>query len=293
MWTNVGGVEVWSGCACLLFALCFPRLRKLLEVSIFEPLGRVYLKLPQGSSPKDEKKRVMGTMKWMDSCWEFTSYLLFTCMGLVASFPQEWFTDTRAFWTGCTQIPCDFEVSPKLNLLYNLEFGWYLQSLYCMITKYGPRKKDHNQMLIHHVVTMGLIGYSYAINLTRIGCMVFLLHDVGDVFLQYAKLAKYAKRETTATVGFLIFLCVWFVTRLWYFPAHIIRSSYYEPIEIVAVPHGVNPQPHYTIMLSFLGALFCCHVVWTYMILKVALKTVMTRSTDDIREDSDDSDKED
>ncbi|GMH45791.1 hypothetical protein BSKO_13754 [Bryopsis sp. KO-2023] len=290
---NFGGVNFWAGCLFLPMALFLPEVRKLMEVSVFEPLGKAYLKLPQGSSAKDRKKRTLVTMKWMDSCWEFSSYLVFCCLGLLASVTQEWFTNTRYFWLGCTQLPCDYEVTTPVNLLYNLEFGWYMQSAYSMLTKFGPRKKDHNQMLIHHATTMALIAYSYATNMTRIGCMTFLLHDVCDVFLQLAKLAKYAKQENAATGGFLVFLCVWTGTRLYYFPLHIIRSAYFETIEMVAVPYGVHPQPHHSILNGFLGLLFVCHIIWTIMILRVAFKTVTTKSTDDVREDSDDSDRED
>ncbi len=38
--------------------------------------------------------------------------------------------------------------------------------------------------MIHHIVTAGLLAYSYYVNFTRIGIMVMLLHDVSDIFLE-------------------------------------------------------------------------------------------------------------
>jgi hypothetical protein len=45
--------------------------------------------------------------------------------------------------------------------------------------------------MIHHIATVILLAYSYWVNFTRIGVMVLLLHDVGDIFLEAAKLARW------------------------------------------------------------------------------------------------------
>ncbi len=40
------------------------------------------------------------------------------------------------------------------------------------------RRKDWLESMIHHVVTSGLLAYSYAVNFTRVGVVVILMHDV-------------------------------------------------------------------------------------------------------------------
>lgn len=50
------------------------------------------------------------------------------------------------------------------------------------------RRKDWAESFAHHVVTLGLMYYSFYANFTRAGVMVMLLHDVSDiVFHQAAK----------------------------------------------------------------------------------------------------------
>lgn len=46
----------------------------------------------------------------------------------------------------------------------------------------APRK-DHWQMMTHHVVTIILIVASYAYNFTRIGCLIMVIMDWCDIFL--------------------------------------------------------------------------------------------------------------
>ncbi len=48
---------------------------------------------------------------------------------------------------------------------------------------YDRARKDFWEMFIHHVVTLLLLSFSWTSNLTRVGTLVLILHDVGDVFL--------------------------------------------------------------------------------------------------------------
>ncbi len=44
--------------------------------------------------------------------------------------------------------------------------------------------------MTHHVATLALLVYSYWVNFTRVGVMIMLVHDVSDIFLEGAKLAR-------------------------------------------------------------------------------------------------------
>ena len=63
----------------------------------------------------------------------------------------------------------------------------------------------------------------------KIGVMVFLCHDINDVFMETAKMSKYAKKEWLANALFALFVISWFASRMYYFPVYLIRSAYYEP----------------------------------------------------------------
>lgn len=62
--------------------------------------------------------------------------------------------------------------------------------------------------------------------------MVFLCHDINDIFLEAAKMARYAQQKTAPNVLFVAFMLSWFASRIFYFPVYLIRSVYYEPIEV-------------------------------------------------------------
>jgi len=39
-------------------------------------------------------------------------------------------------------------------------------------------------MVIHHIVTVMLTTFSYTAGFFRIGCVIILLHDLADIFLE-------------------------------------------------------------------------------------------------------------
>jgi hypothetical protein len=44
--------------------------------------------------------------------------------------------------------------------------------------------------MVHHLATVLLLVYSYYVNLSRLGVMILLIHDVSDIFMEAAKLSK-------------------------------------------------------------------------------------------------------
>ena len=57
------------------------------------------------------------------------------------------------------------------------------------------------------------------------GSIVLALHDVSDVFMEAAKLAKYAGQEVGASILFGLFALSWLLLRLIFFPFFIIWST--------------------------------------------------------------------
>jgi hypothetical protein len=52
-----------------------------------------------------------------------------------------------------------------------------------LILNVEARRKDHVQMMTHHIVTVALMAASYFMNFTRSGALIMVLMDWCDIFL--------------------------------------------------------------------------------------------------------------
>eukprot|EP00955_Chlamydomonas_euryale_P041442 351978-Chlamydomonas_euryale.AAC.5 len=177
--------------------------------------------------------------------------------------------------------------------------GFYVQAIH-FLAFHEVRRKDWLESMIHHVATVGLLAYSYYVNFCRIGVLIMLLHDISDIFLELAKLCRYCRRPTAATVSFATFFVSWVALRMLYFPLVIIRSTLSEPMGLVGRYIDVDPMPHYLIFNGLLLLLLVLHTYWSYLILLVLINTVKNQGHGgDVREgdeggnDDEEDDKED
>lgn len=124
------------------------------------------------------------------------------------------------------------------------------------------KRKDFWQMFVHHVVTLLLLSLSWICNLHRVGSLVLVIHDCADIFLEAAKITKYANYQKLCDAIFGFFTIIWIVTRLGFYPRVIYSSS-------VEAPQIVPMFPAYYIFNSMLLMLLLLHFAWTYMILQI------------------------
>jgi hypothetical protein len=128
-------------------------------------------------------------------------------------FKKKWFWETREVWIG---YPEQFFTN-DMYYYYLITLGFYLSLL---ITQFfDVKRKDFWIMFAHHVVTIGLLVFSYICNYTRIGCLIILIHDSADFLLELAKLGVYTKNRYVSDIAFGIFTFVFFITRLVIYPS--------------------------------------------------------------------------
>uniref|UniRef100_A0A1I8IHX1 TLC domain-containing protein n=1 Tax=Macrostomum lignano TaxID=282301 RepID=A0A1I8IHX1_9PLAT len=145
--------------------------------------------------------------------------------------------------------------------------------------------KDFFEMVLHHVVTIWLLVFSWSTNFVRVGSLVLLVHDVVDPFLQGAKVFKYLGMQSLCNLSFTLFTLGWLLTRLSAYPLVILRSSLWQSVE----EFGMFPAH-----LLFNGALIllqCLHIVWFYFIVKILIRSLRVgKVVNDTRSDSEQSD---
>jgi hypothetical protein len=90
--------------------------------------------------------------------------------------------------------------------------------------------------------------------------MVLILHDVSDIFLESAKMAKYSHFNNLCNTLFAVFAVVFFVSRLVLLPSYVIASTFCDFVRFVS--YG----PIAIVFQILLTSLEFLHVFWFHII---------------------------
>lgn len=194
--------------AALLLAPCLLLLRVLFEASAGVALGRWLGFFEPCSGWQMARRHVLGgfvrnsrSKKVLETFWRFSAYCSLVLLGLLVLHDKPWLLDVQQGFVGYPRHP----VPADVWWYYMLECGFYLSLL--LACPFDVRRSDSWQMFCHHLVTIGLIGFSWTINFVRVGTLVLLSHDVSDVFLELCKLLRYSRRgQWLCNALFLVFL---------------------------------------------------------------------------------------
>lgn len=85
--------------------------------------------------------------------------------------------DPVDLWLDYPHIP----LAGPLKFYYLAQTACYLHQI--LILNAEARRKDHVQMMAHHIITITLLVTSYFYNYTRVGCLILVLMDYCDIFL--------------------------------------------------------------------------------------------------------------
>ncbi|KAM4067332.1 TLC domain-containing protein [Hirsutella rhossiliensis] len=255
--------------------------------------------------------------RFSEQSWLLCYYSVFWTLGLYIYCTSKYFLNLREMFTdwptrGLSHVT-------KAYILG--QWAFWLQQI--IVINIEERRKDHWQMLAHHIVTVVLISASYAMHLTRVANLILVLMDVVDIFFPLAKCLKYLGYSTLRDIVFGFFMLSWFVARhvlyiitmwsIWTHMAEIIPIGCYhgpqdDPIGPTPLPnhgwsHMLEPfwKPAGTICYSdnvrwgFLGALGFLQaltIIWFFMIVQVAIRVIKGIGADDIRSEDEGEDLE-
>uniref|UniRef100_A0A0R3RUV4 TLC domain-containing protein n=1 Tax=Elaeophora elaphi TaxID=1147741 RepID=A0A0R3RUV4_9BILA len=283
--------DIWELTYAMKYSVLLLLLRFAVECFIFLPIGCLFgmIKEPLGLRIKAHMnfcKAGKGKFKRVaESAWRFLFYLCIWLYGLYVLSDQPQLYDVAECWRHWPQHP----LTKSVWWYYVIETSFYC-SLIVSSLLFDVRRADFIQMTVHHVITILLLLLSFVMNMVRIGTLILFSHDMADVFLELGKLCRYAGWKTVLTCVFVAFMVVWIVTRLIYFPFFIIRSILFDaPVLIQADYRWENiRQPPIVprLFAVMLLSLLILHIYWTFIIMKIALKSVKG-NIDDIREESD------
>ncbi|XP_042650026.1 ceramide synthase 1 [Tyto alba] len=268
---------------CGLCALGWTALRRAAARRVFRPFGE-WCNL----QPKDAAKMPESAWKLLfyTLSWSYGIYLLFFTDYPFFYDPPSVFYD----WKKGMDVPTDIAIA------YLLQCSFYGHSIYA--TAYMDTwRKDSVVMLLHHVVTLTLIAFSYAFRYHNVGILVLFLHDVNDVQLEFTKLNVYFKHrggvyhrlnDVISNIGCLTFSVSWFWFRLYWFPLKVLYATCYSSLQ--SVPN----IPFYFFFNALLLVLTLMNIYWFLYIVLFVAKVLMgqMQEVNDVREyDVEDSKK--
>ncbi|KAJ6449693.1 longevity assurance proteins LAG1/LAC1 [Mycena vitilis] len=202
-----------------------------------------------------------------------------------------WF-HTGAFWADYPHT----HLSGAMKRYYLSQIAYWLQQALVLLLGLEARRSDYWEFVVHHVVTVWMVTWSYLMNVTLLGTAVFVSMDVPDVLLAFSKMLNYLALERAKVVSFGVFVVVWTYFRH-YISLRILWSLQYEfdyvpkyaqifsPLTGLYMAPWMRDQMFYS--LCVLQVLNC---FWYYLILRILVRSIMTSETDDNRSDAEEDD---
>jgi len=233
---------------------------------------------------KAERVRQRTATRFAEQGFAFLYYSLAWLLGLwVHATIYKTILETDLYWSLYPHTP----IAGPVKFYYLIGLTFY--STQVIILNIEERRKDHVQMFTHHIVTVLLMIVSYLTNFTRVGADILFILDWCDIFLPFAKMAKYLSIPLVPDVFFTIFLISWFVTRQIIFLRIVWAVTFDMPVKMDLIWDPTTERYATTIgWIFFASSLWILQVLltlWFIMACKVAHGVVMGKGAEDSRSD--------
>ncbi|KAK3331254.1 TLC domain-containing protein [Apodospora peruviana] len=294
-----------------LVAFCVT-LFTLLRASVMEYILAPFAKSQRISKAKD-------VTRFSEQAWLFVYYCVFWTLGVYIYCTSPYFLNLHELWTSWPSR----EMSGVMKAYFLAQLAFWMQQL--LVINIEARRKDHWQMFTHHIATICLMYAAYRYGHTRVGNVILMLMDIGDLILPLAKCIKYLGYTTLCDYMFGLFMLSWFVARhifynhvcysVWAHTPGIMTvgcfsgpddniSGPFEPSESNGAWYLLEPlwdseglvcynekvKWTFLSMLLFLQALT---IMWFTLIIRVALKVISGSGAEDTRSDDEADDLDD
>lgn len=180
-------------------------------------------------------------------------------------FGTTWFSNPVSVWEN---YPLQ-QVSSPIYWYVMAEFGLYIHEFVFFFLE--ANRSDDVMMLVHHIATLILISSSYILNMNGANTLTMLIHDCADSLLEFAKLFNYMKDARPWAEGvsdrfFIGFALTFITTRCGFFPYKVIYQACFQVRNSI-----LPPFRYFDILVGFLCVLQVLHIIWSVMIVKMAV----------------------
>jgi len=219
-------------------------------------------------------------VKVSQSVMEVGFYGGFAIIGLAIVPSQTWIWPSKNWWID-NQTGSHLSMRSDLRCYYIMYCSRYFQAAVSVLLE--SKRKDFAEMMLHHVVTIGVVYVSYFGGYNRVGVVVMALLDPADVPLHLAKLCKYTAETTKRGIWqfvadrlFELFAVMFFISRLVMY-SYVCWSSHIEH-----QAYGEHTFTSYS-CITLLYTLLALQMYWFGLIIKVAVKLARGQPGEDPR----------
>ncbi|KAG9394667.1 transcription factor [Carpediemonas membranifera] len=228
--------------------------------------------------------------KFSESFAFFIIYSTYVIINTTILFQDGSLFDHERQWTNLFDLETFLRSEERIRIVELCQFSYYAVSMVRMFLSERRKHRDFPVMLIHHVVTLGLILFSYPDPFYhRTAITIMLVHDVSDVFLEGSKMLVYCG-QGLSDCTFKVFAVVFPLSRLVLYPYFCVFNYILHSPSVAAEFKGhpaLHPgdenyrRPGCTL---FLCTLLVLHLYWFALIVKMSIPSFMVKHTEgDIR----------
>jgi hypothetical protein len=246
--------------------------------------------------------------KWQEQAWQLAVHASFSVFELVILSDEEWWMKPETSW-----VPHPFEQRGKfrtdLQVFYVAQLAVWIYT--CIVHRFvDERRKDYFVMYLHHIVTIALVGLSWAVGYMRIGLLVLFVHDTSDIFVDLLKMVNYLKLENrkgffASEIAYVLCVLSWIYFRLYEYPFRVLYGSLTVPYTLLLrtprksygflglefFPSDLPWHFHLNVMLLVLLLL---HIYWFHLFLMIGYRILTESAREASRQEYEgDSDDED
>jgi acyl-CoA-dependent ceramide synthase len=144
----------------------------------------------------------------------------------------------------------------SIKVYYLSQLAQWIQMV--LVIHIEEKRKDHYQMLAHHLITIALMAGSYANYQCRVGMAILICMDFVDCVFPLAKILRYLSLQRACDIMFGVFVISWVLSRhvaylaiCWSIYAHINTPGVQEHgtysattgAKLSSVPYAGAPNP--------------------------------------------------
>eukprot|EP01128_Nolandella_sp_AFSM9_P008525 TRINITY_DN5233_c0_g1_i1.p1 TRINITY_DN5233_c0_g1~~TRINITY_DN5233_c0_g1_i1.p1 ORF type:complete len:324 (-),score=72.02 TRINITY_DN5233_c0_g1_i1:65-1036(-) len=263
------GTDFWNKEIYMIvgFTLAWTITHILFTMAI-RPIARYLVVSPD--KVKAKKKKSVASMqqtwaKFETSAWKFCLYTCMWIYGVSLCWRTDWFLVNEKMAINWPEV-----MSDEMTLYYMITLTQYIHA--SLVIFWQPKQKDFYEMLIHHIVTITLVLFSYAGGFYQIGATIIIFTDTADPLMEAAKLCLYSGWEKMADFFFTVFAIVFIVTRVILFPFYCMSpawTAHRGPRYLELTGNYVIPCYHF--LNGFIFILYLLFLFWTMLIIRGAI----------------------